>query len=143
MPPTVTGLPRARARGAERVRLDEKEALLSFCTRADWERAVRDHDARRLAGHLEPGHWAEANRAMVAKAIAPDFGLGAHVAPLGLAFSNARMPATYASGAFIGQHGSWNRKSLAGYNVIISLALAAIAAWAAKMEWRTGARSAR
>ena len=33
--------------------------------------------------------------------------------------------------------------SLAGYNVIISLALAAIAAWAAKMEWRTGARSAR
>jgi disulfide bond formation protein DsbB len=33
--------------------------------------------------------------------------------------------------------------SLAGYNVIISLALAAIAAWAAKAEWRTGARSAR
>jgi len=33
--------------------------------------------------------------------------------------------------------------SLAGYNVIISLALATIAAWAAKMEWRTGARSAR
>lgn len=33
--------------------------------------------------------------------------------------------------------------SLAGYNVIISLALAAIAAWAAKMEWRTGVRSAR
>jgi disulfide bond formation protein DsbB len=32
--------------------------------------------------------------------------------------------------------------SLAGYNVIISLALAAIAAWAAKMEWRTGVRPA-
>ena len=55
---------------AERVRLDEKEALLSFCTRADWERAARDHDARRLADHLEPGNWAQANRAMVAKAIA-------------------------------------------------------------------------
>ncbi|RIX71360.1 PQQ-dependent sugar dehydrogenase [Acidovorax cavernicola] len=55
---------------------------------------------------------------MVAKAIAPDFGLGSHVAPLGLAFSDARMPAPYASGAFIGQHGSWNRKELTGYNVV-------------------------
>jgi glucose/arabinose dehydrogenase len=59
-----------------------------------------------------------ANPAMVAKAIAPDYGLGAHVAPLGLAFSDARMPAPYQSGAFIGQHGSWNRKDLAGYNVV-------------------------
>ena len=59
-----------------------------------------------------------ANPAMVAKAIAPDYGLGSHVAPLGLAFSDARMPPNYASGAFIGQHGSWNRKQLAGYNVV-------------------------
>ena len=59
-----------------------------------------------------------ANPDMVAKAIAPDFGLGSHVAPLGLAFSDARMPAPYASGAFIGQHGSWNRKELTGYNVV-------------------------
>lgn len=59
-----------------------------------------------------------ANPDMVAKAIAPDFGLGSHVAPLGLAFSDARMPAPYASGAFIGQHGSWNRKELVGYNVV-------------------------
>ena len=58
------------------------------------------------------------NPEMVAKAIVPDYGLGSHVAPLGLAFSDARMPANYASGAFIGQHGSWNRKSLAGYNVV-------------------------
>lgn len=58
------------------------------------------------------------NPEMVAKSIAPDYGLGAHVAPLGLAFSDARMPANYASGAFIGQHGSWNRKNLAGYNVV-------------------------
>jgi glucose/arabinose dehydrogenase len=58
------------------------------------------------------------NPDMVAKAIAPDYGLGAHVAPLGLAFSDARMPQQYASGAFIGQHGSWNRKELTGYNVV-------------------------
>ncbi len=58
------------------------------------------------------------NPEMVAKAIAPDFGLGAHVAPLGLAFSDARMPPDFASGAFVGQHGSWNRKKLAGYNVV-------------------------
>jgi glucose/arabinose dehydrogenase len=55
---------------------------------------------------------------MVAKAIAPDYGLGSHVAPLGLAFSDNRMPSNFASGAFIGQHGSWNRKDLAGYNVV-------------------------
>jgi glucose/arabinose dehydrogenase len=58
------------------------------------------------------------NPEMVAKAVAPDYGLGSHVAPLGLAFSDARMPANYASGAFIGQHGSWNRKQLTGYNVV-------------------------
>ena len=59
-----------------------------------------------------------ANPDMVAKAIAPDYGLGAHVAPLGMAFSDTRMPAAYASGAFVGQHGSWNRKELTGYNVV-------------------------
>ena len=58
------------------------------------------------------------NPQMVAKAIAPDYGLGSHVAPLGLVFSDARMPANYASGAFVGQHGSWNRKPMAGYNVV-------------------------
>lgn len=58
------------------------------------------------------------NPDMVAKAITPDYGLGSHVAPLGLAFSDARMPGAYASGAFIGQHGSWNRKELTGYNVV-------------------------
>jgi glucose/arabinose dehydrogenase len=59
-----------------------------------------------------------ANPAAVAKAIAPDYGLGSHVAPLGLSFSDPRMPANYASGAFIGQHGSWNRQQLTGYNVV-------------------------
>jgi glucose/arabinose dehydrogenase len=55
---------------------------------------------------------------MVARAIAPDYALGNHVAPLGLAFSDARMPAPYASGAFVGEHGSWNRKPRSGYKVV-------------------------
>jgi glucose/arabinose dehydrogenase len=55
---------------------------------------------------------------MVSKAIAPDYGLGAHVAALGLAFSDGKMPANYASGAFIGEHGSWNRKPRSGYKVV-------------------------
>ena len=56
---------------------------------------------------------------MVAKAVVPDYALGSHVAPLGLAFSDARgMPAEFASGAFIGEHGSWNRKPKSGYKVV-------------------------
>jgi len=55
---------------------------------------------------------------MVSKAIAPDFALGTHVAPLGLVFSDARMPAEFTSGAFVGEHGSWNRKPMSGYKVV-------------------------
>ena len=56
---------------------------------------------------------------MVAKAIVPDYALGAHVAALGLTFAEgAQLGPTYGSGAFIGQHGSWNRKPLSGYNVV-------------------------
>ena len=56
---------------------------------------------------------------LVAKAIAPDYALGSHVAPLGMAFSNARgMPPEFASGVFVGEHGSWNRKPLSGYKVV-------------------------
>ncbi|MEJ8858583.1 sorbosone dehydrogenase family protein [Variovorax robiniae] len=55
---------------------------------------------------------------LVAKAIAPDFALGTHVAPLGLVFSDKRMPAEFANGAFIGEHGSWNRKPKSGYKVV-------------------------
>ena len=54
---------------------------------------------------------------LVAKSLAPDYALGNHVAPLGLAFSDARMPAPFASGVFIGEHGSWNRKPHSGYKV--------------------------
>ncbi len=56
---------------------------------------------------------------LVAKAIKPDYALGAHVAPLGLAFyESALLPARYAGGAFIGLHGSWNRRPRSGYKVV-------------------------
>ena len=56
---------------------------------------------------------------LVAKAIAPDYALGTHVASLGLALSEGNsLPAHFASGMFVGQHGSWNRKPRSGYNVV-------------------------
>jgi glucose/arabinose dehydrogenase len=56
---------------------------------------------------------------LVARAIVPDYALGAHTASLGLAFADrARLGPAFASGAFIGQHGSWNRKPRSGYKVI-------------------------
>ena len=56
---------------------------------------------------------------LVASAIAPDFALGTHVAPLGLVFYEGKLlPARYAGGAFIGEHGSWNRKPRSGYKVV-------------------------
>jgi glucose/arabinose dehydrogenase len=55
----------------------------------------------------------------VAKAIAPDFALGNHVAALGLAFAQGTlMPERFQNGAFIGEHGSWNRVPLSGYKVV-------------------------
>ena len=50
----------------------------------------------------------------------PEYGLGAHTAPLGMLFAGAgnRMGSAFASGAFIARHGSWNRKPLAGYDVV-------------------------
>ena len=57
---------------------------------------------------------------LVARAIVPDHALGAHVAALGLAFSPAKAwPAPFAQGgAFIGEHGSWNRQPRSGYEVV-------------------------
>jgi glucose/arabinose dehydrogenase len=56
---------------------------------------------------------------LVAKAIVPDYALGAHTASLGLTFNTGDLfPEPMANGAFIGQHGSWNRKPRAGYKVI-------------------------
>jgi glucose/arabinose dehydrogenase len=59
------------------------------------------------------------NPEMVAKAIVPDYALGNHTASLGLTFDSAStLPVQYHGGAFIGQHGSWNRKPRSGYKVI-------------------------
>jgi glucose/arabinose dehydrogenase len=56
---------------------------------------------------------------MVAKAIAPDYAVGPHTASLGLTFAEGnKLPAQFKEGAFIGQHGSWNRKPHSGYKVI-------------------------
>ncbi|MGI4813634.1 MAG: PQQ-dependent sugar dehydrogenase [Janthinobacterium lividum] len=55
---------------------------------------------------------------MVAKAIRPDYSIGSHVAPLGLLFyTGSNLPAQYQGGAFIGEHGSWDRSPLSGYAV--------------------------
>jgi glucose/arabinose dehydrogenase len=56
---------------------------------------------------------------LVAKAVAPDYALGSHVAPLGMVFSEGnQLPSSLSSGVFIGEHGSWNRKPLSGYKVV-------------------------
>jgi glucose/arabinose dehydrogenase len=56
---------------------------------------------------------------LVAKAIVPDYALGAHTASLGLTFNTGNLfSAEMANGAFVGQHGSWNRKPRSGYKVI-------------------------
>ncbi|TPG73559.1 PQQ-dependent sugar dehydrogenase [Pseudomonas arsenicoxydans] len=59
------------------------------------------------------------NPDLVAKAIAPDYAVGPHTASLGLTFAEGNtLPAQFREGAFIGQHGSWNRKPHSGYKVI-------------------------
>jgi glucose/arabinose dehydrogenase len=56
---------------------------------------------------------------LVATALIPDYGLGAHTAALGLAVARGQsLPPQLARGMFVGQHGSWNRKPLSGYAVI-------------------------
>jgi glucose/arabinose dehydrogenase len=56
---------------------------------------------------------------LVAMAISPDYALGAHTASLGLIFSRGGLlPARFTNGAFVGQHGSWNRRPHSGYKVI-------------------------
>ena len=54
----------------------------------------------------------------VAAAIKPDYSLGSHVAALGLSFSQPAMGDKFAQGAFVGEHGSWNRDNPVGYKVI-------------------------
>ncbi|MDP1598554.1 sorbosone dehydrogenase family protein [Phenylobacterium sp.] len=56
---------------------------------------------------------------LVAEAITPDYALGSHVAALGLSFvTDGGFGGDFAEGAFVGEHGSWNRQDLAGYKVV-------------------------
>src|SRR5690606_13545135 len=56
---------------------------------------------------------------LVARAVTPDYALGSHTSSIGLVFYDGGMfPEPYRGGAFIGQHGSWNRKPLSGYKVV-------------------------
>ncbi|WP_122783145.1 PQQ-dependent sugar dehydrogenase [Pseudomonas saxonica] len=58
------------------------------------------------------------NPQKVAAAIKPDYSLGSHVAALGVDFSIPQLGTQFAEGAFVGEHGSWNRDNPVGYKVI-------------------------
>lgn len=69
-------------------------------------------------GQHEDPRLKGANPDLVKKTIAPDVAVGSHTASLGLAFyTNNKFPLKYQGGAFIGQHGSWNRSKFSGYKV--------------------------
>lgn len=68
-----------------------------------------------FGNHRDPSHKALTSKR---EAIQPDMSLGAHTASLGLVFYTGKLfPGNYMGGAFIGQHGSWNRSVLSGYKV--------------------------
>jgi len=68
--------------------------------------------------HEDPRMKENPNPDLVKKAIVPDVNLGSHTASLGLAFDeNNAFPGKYEGGAFVGQHGSWNRSEIVGYRV--------------------------
>lgn len=68
--------------------------------------------------HIDPRVQPQ-NAELVQKAIVPDVPLGSHTASLGLAFYTGNaFPKKYQNGAFIAQHGSWNRSRLSGYKVL-------------------------
>ncbi|HET6468546.1 MAG TPA: sorbosone dehydrogenase family protein [Geminicoccaceae bacterium] len=69
-------------------------------------------------GRIEDPRRAGERPDLVARSLAPDFPVGSHTASLGLAFyRGTAFPERYRGGAFIGQHGSWNRTELSGYQV--------------------------
>ena len=68
--------------------------------------------------HIDP-RVTPTDRDIVATAVKPDYALGPHVAPLGLAFSRRNaLPPEFGHGMFVGQHGSYNRRPRSGYNVV-------------------------
>lgn len=58
------------------------------------------------------------NKEKVAASITPDYALGSHVAALGVDFSDGNIGGEFAEGAFVGEHGSWNRADPSGYKVV-------------------------
>lgn len=71
-----------------------------------------------FGNNLDPRMKGE-RKDLAAKAIVPDVPVGAHTASLGLAFyTKDAFPAKYKNGAFVGQHGSWNRSIISGYKVL-------------------------
>ncbi len=71
-------------------------------------------------GQIKDPHWIkDTHPQMVQKAIIPDVPLGSHTSSLGFTFYTAdQFPENYKNGAFVGQHGSWNRSNLSGYKVV-------------------------
>ena len=71
-------------------------------------------------GQIKDPRWADdPHNDLVEKAIVPDVPLGNHTASLGLEFYTAnQFPEQYKNGAFVGQHGSWNRADFSGYKVV-------------------------
>ena len=70
-------------------------------------------------GRHEDPRVKEKRPELVAKAIVPEVPFGSHTASLGLSFyTNEKFPEKYHNGAFIAQHGSWNRSELSGYQVV-------------------------
>jgi len=68
--------------------------------------------------HIDP-RVTESKPELVKRAIVPDVDLGSHTASLGLVFyTQSAFPARYRNGAFVAQHGSWNRSVLSGYKVV-------------------------
>lgn len=70
-------------------------------------------------GQIEDPRMKGARKDLVEKAIVPDVPVGSHTASLGIAFYDKNaFPEKYKNGAFVGQHGSWNRSVLSGYKVL-------------------------
>ena len=71
-------------------------------------------------GDIKDPRWKdEPHDSLVKEAIVPDVPLGSHTASLGLAFYEGKVfPESYINGAFVGQHGSWNRATFSGYKVV-------------------------
>lgn len=67
--------------------------------------------------HVDPRVKPE-NPELVESAIAPDYSLGSHHAPLGVDFSNTAVGGEFTNGVFVGEHGSWNRADPVGYKVV-------------------------